>query len=144
MIVAPAASALELWHALLERGHALGVVPAGLGCRDTLRLEAAMPLYGHELTEDINPFQAGLRFAVELDKHEFVGRRGARASARRSHPAASRRLGNRRRAPGPRRTLHFARRPGRGRVTSGTTSPTLKRPIAMGYVEPASPRRARS
>ena len=47
---------------------------AGLGSRDTLRLEAAMPLYGHELSEQINPIQAGLSFAVNLDGHEFVGR----------------------------------------------------------------------
>ncbi len=73
-LVIPAASAVDVWQTLLHRGQASGTIAAGLGCRDTLRLEAAMPLYGHELTEEINPFQAGLRFAVELDDHDFVGR----------------------------------------------------------------------
>ncbi len=61
---------LELWEELARRG----AKPCGLGARDTLRLEAAMPLYGHELNEEIDPLQAGLGWAVKLDKGEFLGR----------------------------------------------------------------------
>src|SRR5262249_34980025 len=65
-----AAQASELWEELLSRG----AKPCGLGARDTLRLEAAMPLYGHELNEDTDPFQAGLSWAVKMDKGDFIGR----------------------------------------------------------------------
>src|SRR5262249_54364889 len=60
----------QLWEELLVNG----AMPCGLGARDTLRLEAAMPLYGHELSEDIDPFQAGLAWAVKMDKGSFIGR----------------------------------------------------------------------
>jgi aminomethyltransferase len=63
-----------LWDALMDAGAPLGIVPAGLGARDTLRLEAAMPLYGHELGPDITPIQAGLTRFVKFDKGDFVGR----------------------------------------------------------------------
>ena len=60
--------------ALLESGKPHGIQACGLGARDTLRLEAAMPLYGHELSETINPYAAGVGWAVKLDKGEFAGR----------------------------------------------------------------------
>lgn len=60
----------KVWDALLSAG----AVPAGLGCRDTLRLEAAMPLYGHELGEEVNPIAAGLGFAIKMDKPDFIGK----------------------------------------------------------------------
>lgn len=63
-----------LWEALLDAGTPMGLVPVGLGARDTLRLEAAMPLYGHELGEDITPLQAGLSRFVKFDKGDFIGR----------------------------------------------------------------------
>jgi aminomethyltransferase len=66
--------AVDLWDALLAEGRAAGLEPAGLGARDVLRLEAGMPLYGHELTEEITPVQAGLGWAVKLAKPTFVGR----------------------------------------------------------------------
>ncbi len=61
---------VEFWDKLLEAG----VTPCGLGCRDTLRFEAGLPLYGHELSDDITPFEAGLGMFVKLDKEEFVGK----------------------------------------------------------------------
>ena len=67
------ADAPALWNALLEAGKDNGLIPCGLGARDTLRLEAAMPLYGHEMTDDISPLEAGLGWAVKPE-HEFVGR----------------------------------------------------------------------
>ena len=66
--------AAGVWEAIIELGQPLGLVPAGLGARDTLRLEAGMPLYGHELSEKINPFQAGLGFACHLAGYDFPGR----------------------------------------------------------------------
>jgi len=64
----------QLWDALLGAGEAEGLIPCGLGARDTLRLEAAMPLYGHEMTDDITPYEARLGIFVKLDKPDFVGR----------------------------------------------------------------------
>jgi len=64
----------EIWKALLRDGAAAGLEPCGLGARDVLRLEAGMPLYGHELTEEIGPVQAGLQWALKTSKPEFIGR----------------------------------------------------------------------
>ncbi len=64
----------RIWQLLMDAGQAYGIVPAGLGCRDTLRLEAAMPLYGHELNEGIDPLTAGLDFAVKFNKPEYTGK----------------------------------------------------------------------
>ena len=63
-----------IWQAVIDQGQPLGIVPCGLGARDTLRLEAGMPLYGHELSEQINPFEAGLGFACHLVGYDFPGR----------------------------------------------------------------------
>lgn len=126
----------RVWEALLEAGQTKGAMPAGLGCRDTLRLEAAMPLYGHELTEEINPYQAGLAFAVNLENRSFPGRD---ALARLSQdPDQPRRIGmelSGKRVPREGYPiLHAGQQV--GSVTSGTFSPTFERPIAMGYVRP--------
>ncbi|KOG91431.1 glycine cleavage system protein T, partial [Streptomyces varsoviensis] len=70
------------WQALTEAGAGLGLVPAGLSCRDTLRLEAGMPLYGHELTKATTPFDAGLGRVVKFEKAgDFVGRAALAAAA---------------------------------------------------------------
>ena len=73
-IVMPAADAERIWLTLIEHGAKYGVVPAGLGCRDTLRLESAMPLYGHELNETVDPLTAGLEFAVKFNKPDYPGK----------------------------------------------------------------------
>jgi len=110
------------------------IKPAGLGARDTLRLEAGMPLYGHELTEGIDPISAGLGWAVDLGK-PFIGVEPLRVIAQ--HGPAKKLVGLE--LEGPR-----IARPGSavksgatlvGEVTSGTFSPTLKRSIAMAYVD---------
>ncbi|MFT4572563.1 MAG: aminomethyltransferase [Hyphomicrobiaceae bacterium] len=72
-LFAPAAQAVTLWRALCEEGADDGLVPVGLGARDTLRLEAALPLYGHELGEDISPYDARVAWAVKLDRPEMLG-----------------------------------------------------------------------
>ena len=66
-------NAPKLWKALRAAGEEFGLIPAGLGARDTLRLEAAMPLYGHEMDEEITPLEAGLDFGVKMGKEEFIG-----------------------------------------------------------------------
>lgn len=130
------ADATELWQALMKAGEPLGLIPAGLASRDTLRLEAGMPLYGHELSRDILPAQAGLARVVHFTKEgDFVGRAAAEAGP----------------AEGARVLVGLTsegRRAGRagyavvdgdtvvGEITSGALSPTLGHPIAMGFVDP--------
>lgn len=79
--------AVKLWNALLEAGADLGLIPCGLGARDTLRLEAGMPLYGHEMDDTVSPLETGLGFAVKMGKEDFVGKA---AIERRGEPAIAR------------------------------------------------------
>ncbi|MGC1273346.1 MAG: glycine cleavage system aminomethyltransferase GcvT [Planctomycetaceae bacterium] len=127
--------AVPLWEAVLAAGKDAGIVPCGLGCRDTLRLEAGMPLYGHELSEEIDPITAGLSFAVALGK-EFIGR-DAIAKVAEREPERVRvglKLAGKRIAREG--TPLFQGDDRVGEVTSGTFSPTLQASIAMGYVTP--------
>jgi len=128
-----------LWDALLETGAGAGLVPAGLASRDTLRLEAGMPLYGHELTEGTQPSQAGLGRVVALDKPaDFVGRAAIEAGAPEDARVLVGLVGSGKRAARA-DYLVFARGGDGepvGRVTSGALSPTLGNPIAMAYVDP--------
>lgn len=66
---------IKLWNLLLETGQEYGIIPCGLGARDTLRLEAGMPLYGHEMTDEITPFETDLSFAVKMNKEDFIGKK---------------------------------------------------------------------
>ena len=137
-IICPVEKALVIWETLLEEGEPLGARAVGLGARDTLRLEAAMPLYGHELTEFINPLQAGLSFAVNFGDREFIGREALERLAGDGHQPV--RVGlqlDGKRVPRqgcP--VLHGSEIV--GDVTSGTFSPTFQRPIAMAYVRPTA------
>jgi aminomethyltransferase len=129
---------LELATKLWETGRERGLKLAGLGARDTLRLEAGMPLYGHELSEEIDPYQADLAFAVQLKGRYFVG---CESLAQLAHkPPPRRRIGltfSGRRVPRE-GYLVFSEESGErpiGVITSGTFSPTFEQPIAMAYVE---------
>jgi aminomethyltransferase len=132
--------AAHVWNALRAAGSAYGLVPAGLACRDTLRLEAGMPLYGHELSTEITPYAAGLGRVVKLDKTEpFFGQQ-ALATAAESTPA--RRLvgliASGKRALRAGYTVLDPSTSARiGEITSGAPSPTLGHPIAMAYVDAA-------
>jgi aminomethyltransferase len=132
-----AADTPRLWRALLEAGAPHGLLPAGLGARDTLRLEAGYCLYGHELTEEITPLEAGLGWTVKLDKGvDFSGRA---ALAREKAEGLRRKLvGIELRERGVPRAGCAILRDGRriGELTSGTHSPTLNKPIGLGYVTP--------
>jgi aminomethyltransferase len=128
----------EVWEALAAAGKDAGVVPAGLGARDTLRLEAGMPLYGNELDRETNPFDAGLGRVVKLEKPgDFVGRE---ALARIAKDGPEKRLvGLKITGRGIARHGYpvLAGETPTGVVTSGTHSPTLGAPIAMAYVTPS-------
>ncbi len=129
----PVAKAEETWNALMEKGHPHGIWPIGLGARDTLRLEAGMSLYGHELTEDINPLEAGLQWAVKLGT-DFIGRDALKKI----------------KEEGPKRKLVGLKLEGKrvprqgypvlageetvGEVASGTYSPILEGNIATAFV----------
>ena len=135
-LIVPAMAAVNVAERLFKAGAALGIQPAGLGARDTLRLEAAMPLYGHELSEAINPFQAGLGFAVQLKDRDFIGAAALRELKK--DPRQSRRIGlelSGKRVPREHYPV-LAKGDAVGEITSGTFSPTLERPIAMAYVQP--------
>jgi aminomethyltransferase len=128
-----AAHGVALWEELARRG----AKPCGLGARDTLRLEAAMPLYGHELSEEIDPLQAGLAWAVKLDKGDFLGRDPV--LRRRDDKTLPRRVGLELTGKRIAREGTAVLREGKeiGRVTSGTFAPTLQKAVAMAYVDPA-------
>jgi aminomethyltransferase len=125
----------RLWTRLLDAGRSFELLPVGLGARDTLRLERALPLYGHELDEDTTPLEAGLEWVTKLSKGTFLGRE---ALLRQKQEGLKRKLvGLELIDPGIARGEYpIFDRKGLpvGRVTSGTKSPTLGRSIAMGYV----------
>ena len=127
--------ALRLWKKLAEAGAGLGITPCGLGARDTLRLEAAMPLYGHELTEEISPLEAGLGFAVKMEKDDFIGKE---ALVKQGEPGRIR-VGLKITGRGIAREgcPVFAGEKQVGSVTSGTHLPYMNGAYAMALVEKA-------
>ena len=136
-VFVPAARAGDIWDALTAAGSPFGLVPVGLGARDTLRLEAGMPLYGNELDRTTTPFEAGLGRVVHFDKPgDFVGSEALREASLRE--AARVLVGLVVIGRGIARHGHRVLSEGMavGLVTSGTHSPTLGRPIAMAYVPP--------
>lgn len=133
----PNAQAVALWQALLTATTEAGGVPAGLACRDTLRLEAGMALYGHELTMSTNPYQAGLGKVVRLGK-EFVGRDALQQLSELPVQQVLVGLkGDTRRAARAGYTVHQGDEAVVGTVTSGTLSPTLGYPVALAYLDAA-------
>lgn len=137
-LTVPNALGPDVWNALVETAAKVDGGPCGLGARDTLRLEAAMPLYGHELSESLTPFDVGLDFAVQFARHEFIGK--SKLEEAKNQPKRHR-IG----------LQILGKRPARehypvliddvtvGEVTSGTLSPTLQHPIAMASVQGPCP-----
>ncbi|MUL63055.1 glycine cleavage system protein T [Mycobacterium sp. CBMA 234] len=133
----PNVQSVALWRALLTATTAAGGVPAGLACRDTLRLEAGMALYGHELTASTNPYQAGLGKVVRLGKG-FVGRDALQQLSEQPIQQVLVGLkGDTRRAARAGYTVHQDDEAVVGTVTSGVLSPTLGYPVALAYVDVA-------
>jgi len=134
-ILCASSDAVELWHALMEAGKPFGIEPIGLGARDVLRLEAAYPLFGHELTREMTPVAAHLMWVVKPEKGEFIGRdailRASKADPKKilvGLEALDRCI--------PRHGSDvLVEEEVVGRVTSGTFSPTLARGIALAYVD---------
>ena len=123
-----------LWNRLFDGGRPLGLVAAGLGARDTLRLEKAYPLYGHELDDVTTPLEAGLEWVLKFSKGSFIGRE---VLLRQKQEGVRRKLvGLELIEPGIARSDYPLSKDGRsvGRVTSGTKSPSTGRSIALGYV----------
>lgn len=132
----PNAMAEQMWDEFMSKGEKFDITPVGLGARDTLRLEARLPLYGNDLNETITPLEAGLGRFVKLDKGEFIGSDVLTAQ---KEEGVSKRLVafvvQGRGIPRKGYTLTNAEGEEIGEVTSGTHSPTLNYAIGMGYVQ---------
>jgi aminomethyltransferase len=127
-IFVPTAKAAGIWNRFID-AH---IAPIGLGARDTLRTEAAMPLYGNDLDDATTPLEAGLTFAVDLDKPDFIGQAALKAAGTPSRRLAGFVMEGKRIARQGMDVLSGGRKV--GKVTSGTWSPTLEKSIAMAYV----------
>lgn len=127
---------VDLWRLLLEHGAGYGVLPCGLGARDSLRLEAAYPLHGHELATDVSALESGLGWITKFDKGDFIGRAALAAQREKGVPrklvgffledAGIARQGDTIALPGTTTQI--------GVVTSGTKTPTVQRALGMAFV----------
>lgn len=125
----------KLWDAILAGGQDDGVLPIGLGARDTLRFEARLPLYGQEISADISPLEAGLGFFVKLDKGNFIGRE---ALAKQKEAGVARKLvGFEMTERGIPRSHYEIQVDGQkiGECTTGTMGPTVKKNIGLGLID---------
>jgi len=127
------ADAPTLWQKLLEAGNPFGLIPCGLGARDTLRLEAAMPLYGHEMDDEITPLETGLGFFVKPEKGDFIGKE---ALLKKAEPLRAR-VGLEMTGRGIAREHAdvYAGDEKIGMTTSGTHCPYLEKAVAMALVD---------
>ena len=127
--------AAALWTSILEKGKEDGVVPVGLGARDTLRFEARLPLYGQEISETISPLEAGLGFFVKLDKPDFIGKAALQKQKEEGVPRKL--VGFEMIERGIPRTHYEIQVGGEtiGEVTTGTMGPTVKKNIGLGLID---------
>ena len=132
----PSEYAEKMWDTLLENGKEEGLIPCGLGARDTLRMEAAMPLYGHEMDDDVSPLETGLGFAVKMKKDDFIGKKALEEHAE----LTRKRVGLEVIGRGIIREHQdlYAGDQKIGHTTSGTHCPYLGYPIAMALVDAGS------
>jgi aminomethyltransferase len=132
-IFTKAKDTVHLWEMLLELGKDEGLEPCGLGARDTLRLEAGMPLYGHELSEDIGPLESGLKMFTKLDKEKCIAEEALKEIPKR------RRIGLELIDRGIARENYpvYCKDQRVGHISSGTHSPTLQKSIAMAIIDEA-------
>ena len=123
----------RLWNLLIENGQDEGLIPCGLGARDTLRLEASMPLYGHEMDDTITPKEAGLGIFVKMDKEDFIGKKAIEAKG----PLTRKRVGLKVTGRGIVREQQAVYADGKqiGITTSGTHCPYLGYPVAMALLD---------
>jgi aminomethyltransferase len=134
-VLIPASEAAKVWGAILEAGGE-SIAPCGLAARDTLRLEAGMPLYGHELGLDRSPFEAGLGRSVKLER-DFIG--SDALAATKSKGISSKLYGLTGEGKRAARADYEVFLPGQaaaiGQITSGALSPTMGYPVAMAYLD---------
>lgn len=123
----------KMWEALISAGEEFGLIPCGLGARDTLRLEAAMPLYGHEMDDTITPLEAGLGFAVKMTKDDFIGKKAIEAKGALTRKRVGLKVVNRG-IIRENEEIYIGEKL-IGHTTSGTYCPYLGYPIAMGLVD---------
>lgn len=125
----------HLWAEIMSKGQPMGLLPAGLGCRDTLRFEACLPLYGHELAADISPLEVGLGFCVKLDKGEFNGREVL--AAQKADGVKRRVAGFEMLERGIARGEYPVLADGKviGKVTTGTYAPTVDKNLGLALIE---------
>lgn len=126
------ADAPKMWNLLLDAGKEEGLIPCGLGARDTLRLEASMPLYGHEMNDEISPRETGLGIFVKMKKEDFIGKA---ALVQRGKPTVKR-VGLKVTGRGILREHQTVLLDGKeiGHTTSGTFCPYLNQPVAMAIL----------
>lgn len=126
---------INLWNAVMDAGKEFELLPIGLGARDTLRLEAGMPLYGHELADDINPIEAGLDFGVKFaDGKDFIGRKALERTREKKCRQLVGLRAESKRVPRQGYNVHIPGGESIGFVCSGTPSPTLNANIGTAYV----------
>lgn len=130
----PSLAGPRLWETLMESGQDFGLIPCGLGARDILRLEAGYPLYGHEIDDTINPFEAGLAWIVKLDTDDFIGKTAL--TEIKNQGVIKKLVGFKMDEPGiPRQgNVIYSENEAIGKVASGTFSPTLNVGIGTTYV----------
>ncbi|WP_206458626.1 glycine cleavage system aminomethyltransferase GcvT [Anaerovorax sp. IOR16] len=128
-----AEDAPNLWNKLLEAGKEDGLIPCGLGARDTLRFEAAMPLYGHEMNDEITPFEADLNFAVKMQKRDFIGKEALQNKGERTRKRVGLKILSR--GIAREESVVFFNDTKIGITTSGTHCPFLKTPYAMALLD---------
>ena len=122
----------KMWDAIMEAGKEEGILPCGLGARDTLRLEAAMPLYGHEMDDTVSPLETGLGFAVKMQKEDFIGKKGIEEKEK----SGRTRVGLKVTGRGIIREHMDVLKEGNvvGHTTSGTFGPYLGYPVGMALI----------
>jgi len=134
-LYADARDAVNLWRAIEDAGKPRGLVPAGLGARDTLRLEAGMPLYGHEMDETVTPFEAALAYGVKMSKDGFIGSEALMRAGDPKRVRVGLRMTGRGIARGS-ETVYIGGEEA-GRTTSGTHCPYINYPVAMASLDTA-------
>lgn len=137
-IYIPASQSTRVARTILEKGKPDGLLPIGLGARDSLRLEAGYPLYGHELSEKISPIQAGLSWTVKFSKPQFIGRDSLLSQTEKETPSKVVMYSlNDRRIARPGSTV-FSGDKAVGEILSGTLSPMLNKPIGTALIKSGS------
>ncbi|NLM06680.1 MAG: glycine cleavage system aminomethyltransferase GcvT [Tissierellia bacterium] len=127
---------VKVWNEVLKAGEEFGIEPAGLGCRDTLRFEASLPLYGHEISDKVNPIDGGFKYFVKLDKEsDFIGKEALKKYV--DSGVKKKLIGLELKGRGIPREGYRVEKDGKdiGYITTGYMSPTLKKPIANVLVD---------